>query len=383
MPLPANRPRCGVCAQTLIKNGTTSAGRPRYRCSSCGASTTPARRDDLTRAHQIHRFEDWLLGRTTQGEHGPARTFRRQHAWCWNVAPEPVLTGEVHRVLMLDGTYFNTWCALVAYTGEHVVAWQFCDREKRASWAALLEMIPAPDIVIVDGNAAALTVIGELWPATRVQRCLFHLLHRVDEHLTRRPVLQAGRQLRSLARALPKVSSLDQAASWEASLAAWHGAWRAFLTERTYARAGLVRPSSVPVNAAWWYTHQRLRRAYFTLERVRKAGHLFTWLEQARPGEVLPRTTSPLEGGVNAGLKELFRSHRGIPRHRAPVAAAWYFRSLSVDTRPASELIRAEHYQAREDTIAGVEEVIGPELWGHGFSWEDGNGTQQGWAGRP
>lgn len=43
---------------------------------------------------------------------------------------------------MLDGTYFNGWCVLIAYTGEKVIHWQWCDREKTASWTALIARIP-------------------------------------------------------------------------------------------------------------------------------------------------------------------------------------------------------------------------------------------------
>ncbi|MGB3886413.1 transposase-like zinc-binding domain-containing protein, partial [Gordonia sp. (in: high G+C Gram-positive bacteria)] len=35
-----NSPVCGVCANKLVKNGTTSAGRTRWRCKHCGASST-------------------------------------------------------------------------------------------------------------------------------------------------------------------------------------------------------------------------------------------------------------------------------------------------------------------------------------------------------
>lgn len=62
------------------------------------------------------------------------------------------MTGEISNQLMLDGAYFNGWCTLNAYTGEHVIDWQWCDREKTSP--GLIIRIPDPIAVIVDGNGA-------------------------------------------------------------------------------------------------------------------------------------------------------------------------------------------------------------------------------------
>ena len=51
---------------------------------------------------------------------------------------------------------------------------------------------------------------------------------------------------------------------------------------------------------------------------------LFTWMTAAHPNELLPKTTSPLEGGVNAGIKDLLRRHRGMSPDHAMVAIGWY-----------------------------------------------------------
>ncbi|MCT1922818.1 hypothetical protein M3C63_13280, partial [Brevibacterium luteolum] len=56
-----NQPRCGVCANKLVKNGKTTAGRTRWRCKSCGASTTQ-HRPDITRHAEFQAFLSWLSG---------------------------------------------------------------------------------------------------------------------------------------------------------------------------------------------------------------------------------------------------------------------------------------------------------------------------------
>ena len=137
---------CAVCGQRLKRNGTTSAGRVRWRCTNCGASTTRSR-PDVTRRTQLERFLGWLLSSHSQREFTgiPARTFRRTHAWCWNVEPEIPVTGEFYDQVQLDGIYLSGgWCCLIAITGGKVIGWQWCDHEKAVAWTALLERIAPP-----------------------------------------------------------------------------------------------------------------------------------------------------------------------------------------------------------------------------------------------
>ena len=128
-----NQPRCGVCENKLVKNGKTSAGRTRWRCKNCGASSTK-QRPDIARRAEFEAFMAWLSGSAGLNELGVSiATFSRRTSLCWNVAPTVVPTGEMHHQIMLDGTYFNRWCVLIAHTGTHVIDWQWCDREKLAS----------------------------------------------------------------------------------------------------------------------------------------------------------------------------------------------------------------------------------------------------------
>ena len=126
-----NRPRCGICANTLVKNGRTTAGRTRWRCKHCGASTTQSR-PDITAKAQITMWLNWLLSATPQRELPVARsTFYDTTAWCWKVMPQAESTGEIHRWIMLDGTYYQDMCVLIAVTQSHVVDWQFWGLSER------------------------------------------------------------------------------------------------------------------------------------------------------------------------------------------------------------------------------------------------------------
>lgn len=387
MPVARNSPSCGVCGTTLVKNGTTSSGRTRWRCKTCGASATQ-QRPDITRKAQVNAFLNWLLAEKKPAAlASSARTFRRETAWCWRIAvPPPTPAGEVFDVVILDGTYFQSWCLLIGTDGRRVIDWQWCDREKKIAWAQILTRWPAPKMVVIDGGAGLHAALAETWPETKIQRCHFHIFLVVRRHLTLKPRLEAGHELLSLTRALMKVSDLDQAAAWLGEYAKWENRWDTFLRERTHARAGIERPAGIPESRTWWYTHQRLRKARGLFRHLIRSQSLFTWLDpdlQPADGSRLPRTTSSLEGGPNKALKDLFRTHRGLPAEHARRAAEWKLNSLTAVPHDPWALVRPEHHTPPKKRPRNTpeDEQIGPDL-GTSFSWEDGNGIQHGWGGR-
>ncbi|GAA2529261.1 hypothetical protein GCM10010407_19240 [Rarobacter incanus] len=60
---------------------------------------------------------------------------------------------------------------LVAVNGRDgtVLAWQWCDTEKKAAWKALLEQVPPPCVVGTDGGSGLTSALRECWPASRVK----------------------------------------------------------------------------------------------------------------------------------------------------------------------------------------------------------------------
>ncbi|WP_425326408.1 IS1/IS1595 family N-terminal zinc-binding domain-containing protein [Schaalia cardiffensis] len=107
----------------MVKNGKTSAGRTRWRCPQCGALATKSR-NDVTRRAEFTAFLTWITSCDPQQAFAPsARTFLRKIAWYWRVSvPHSATTGEVHEVIMLDGTYLSSWYLLIAYNTSHVLS---------------------------------------------------------------------------------------------------------------------------------------------------------------------------------------------------------------------------------------------------------------------
>ena len=115
------------------------------------------------------------------------------------------------------------------------------------------------------------------WMDAPVQRCLVHVLRNTRVDLTNRPRGEAGRGLLGLARRLVRVTTADEAAAWLKELNDWHGRHDDYLKERTVAKQD-------PMHARgrkWWWTHERLRRAYFRLVRLNRAGVLFAFCDPA------------------------------------------------------------------------------------------------------
>lgn len=368
-----------------MKNGRSKTGKMRWRCLGCNASLS-VKRVDKTALMEFGLFLQWVWGKQDARSLAAARgwslaTFRRRLAWCWQVEvlpPKP--TGQVHDYLQIDGTYFNSWCLLIAFDGTQVVSWQWCERENAPAYRQLLSNLPQPDMVILDGANAAARAVKDLWPQAKTQRCLFHLQATITKHLTRQPRLEAGREIKALSQGLSRVESQDQARAWMQQYQAWQTKWHDFLAQRTYARDKTTnRPAWAKANQTWWYTHPRLRRVRGLFRHLIKTSQLFTYLEFCPPR---PRTTSPLEGGINKAIKDLQRQHRGHSPQHAQRAVEWFLTTQTVSPyRPSTSQILQAKTRASKPAIPAHKHLKTP-LYDTAFSPEDGNHTRKGWAGR-
>lgn len=378
-----------LCGGRLKKNGTTSAGRTRWRCTACGSSSTRTR-PDVTRRAQLERFRGWLLGKATQSETGTsARTFRRDHAWCWNVVPETTVTGEVYDEIQIDGIYLDAgWCCLIAITSGKVIDWQWCDREKAIAWKQLLNRIPPPIVVVCDGGGGLAAAVEESWPDTWVQRCLVHVQRNVRTYLTSQPRTEAGKALWGLAKRLTKITTLDEATAWMVLLNDWHHLYGHLVRERTYRTQltvpglGGVFPDWVRPGQRWWYTHERLRKAYRLLAKLVERGHLFTFLDPSNQGLGIASTTNQIEGGINAQLRDMLRRHRGMTPTHQRRAVEWWLHAHAIAAPQPATLIRERHYQPTQKKHQTAEDPIGPANYDTGLAAEEGLWLRRGWAGR-
>jgi hypothetical protein len=317
---------CPTCNNKLQKRGLTAAGSQRWYCPGCRISSTKSR-DDLSRKKQLHSFVLWLLGRKTLQDvcnnyYGNGRTisvrqWQRNTAWCWYIGIEPVLTGQVHQFILLDGIRIGNSVCIIARSSEYVLNWHWVEYESSLVWSRLLSTLPPPSYVITDGQKGMQLAIRSIWPLTIIQRCLFHVWLNLKAKLTLNPRSEAGIDLLYLFKGVWDIRSLDQASEWIEQFQSLNLEYASFLGERTIAH------NPQPGQRKWWYTHSGVRSGYRQILKLIKDEQLFRYLEQ----EDIPRTTNYLEGGINAPIRQLLRLHKGLDFNRQRVLVDNYLYS--------------------------------------------------------
>ena len=276
--------KCPACGGKTKRNGKTKAGAQRWRCTSCGASTTQRYSN---KASMLALFLDWLLSKRTQAQMGmPARTFRSLTSEFWSLWPTAPLCDEAHHVVHVDGIWLKRSCViLIACTEGHVVGWHLARSESSQAWAALMARIAPPDVVVADGSGGFERARRAVWPETKVQRCTFHAFEQVKRCTTTRPRTQAGVDLYAMAKGLLKVGTPDAAAEWLAGYAKWCSDYEGFLEEREVVDG---RPR---------YKHERLRKARRGLTKLcREGGPVHLPRRGARRRRRRPRDQQPHRG---------------------------------------------------------------------------------------
>lgn len=357
--------RCAVCGTKMRRNGKTSAGRTRWRCESCGSSTI-ARIDNA--AKRLDEFLDWLLSKARQVDMpGGGRTFRRRTSEFWHLWPLPPITGEVCRVIFVDGIYLaRNIVVLVARSEEHVLGWYVAKSECSAAYKALMARIAPPQVVISDGGSGFGKARRELWPNARVQRCTFHAFGQVKRYTTAKPRTQAGIDLYALAKSLLKVKDSEQAAAWLVDYAVWCETYDEFLKEKTTNNEGRT-----------FLTHERLVKAKNSLTSLVRSGQLFTYVDPSLVEKIgsLPATNNAIES-TNARLRAMLEEHRGLSLERRIKAVFWWCYTHTENPLSAADILKVmptDESIAQEMRLIGYEDrtKMGPQRWGDGLVWEE------------
>lgn len=355
---------CPACGGKTKRNGKTKAGTTRWRCMSCGASTT--QKYDKT-SKQLEMFLGWLLSKRRQSEMGmPSRTFRHLTSQFWEVWPIAPVCDEIHHVVHVDGIWLGRKAViLIACTKDYMIGWHLARSETSKAWAALMLRIVPPDVVVTDGGSGFEKARRAIWLNTQIQRCVFHAFCQVKRYTTTRPRLQAGAELYGIAKDLMQVNNLNDAAAWLAGFSNWCACWEEFLKEKTV------------IDGRRQYKHERLRKARRGLEKLARQGSLFTYLsEDLVKDGMIPATNNRIEGGVNRQLREILREHRGLSLIRRIKAVFWWC-CMHTENPPSSSQILKE--MPTDESIAKLYELAkesnerdeAVEMWGTAVTWSD------------
>lgn len=359
-----NNPRCMLCGAKMRKNGSTSAGRQRWRCMTCGSSAV--RKID-SRAKDLAYFLRWLFSKDSIADKKASRTtFWRRTSWVWSLWPIAPCTGEVSDVVFLDGIWLKRDAVvLIACSKEHILAWHLARSECSEAWAALMLRMPAPAMLVSDGARGLAKAAGIIWPTTRIQRCTFHAASQVKRYTTLAPKLECGRELLGIANKLKDAKDASGAASWLAEYNDWCTKWELFLREFTFKDGKRL------------YMHERLRKARRSLNKLVQSGELFTFIEMAEERGGTWASTNNVIESRNARIREMLRMHRGLPLLHRIKAIFWWCYMHTESPLPSAEILRV---MPTDDQVDGLFASVSsrrkrddgaPEEYGSGIVWSE------------
>ena len=304
--------------------GKTAAGITRWYCPLC-QRTGVRKRIDVSIRSKRALFTTWLTGTKSLAEVAATRgstvkTLERWFSSYWCVQKEPVERKGYTDVLIVDGLYLESRnnCVLIGKTKTAVTHWAFAERETYGSWVLFCRSIPAPRVVVCDGQRGMRAAIRDAWPNTRIQRCIVHVFQLALARLTQRPKTQAGYTLKTTMHQLLKVRTRRQKRRWIREYRRWSKRYEHFLKERTIGeQPGRKR--------TWWYTHKKMRSVRTLLDHA--LPDLFTYIGHPE----IPRTTNHVEGGINSRLAELIYRHRGLPLKKKEVLVATFLSGKQIE----------------------------------------------------
>ena len=240
---------------------------------------------------------------------------RRFDVFLRNIPAAPTPTSAAD-CLLLDGFWFRGkhgnrgGVVLIATAGKKVVSFAFARSESLRAWRDFIATLPQPLVVVTDGNTGLCRAIAELWPNARHQRCLVHIGHESRKATWSVRKDELGKQLNALRKKLTHARTPEQARLYIEEFLRWGKQNRATLQHREKGVDKIGRRHNKK------YTNSALQAGYAHLEKALPS--MFVYLHHEN-GE---HTTNFLEGGINTGLRDLLRRHRGMPlaRQKALIA---------------------------------------------------------------
>jgi hypothetical protein len=205
-------------------------------------------------------------------------------------------------VLGVDTCFYGHEFGVVVFRGlikKINLLWRFVTTENQETYISGINELQSKGwqilCLVVDGKNLKLEEKLNI----PIQMCQFHQMMIIKRYLTSNPKLLASQQLKQIAELLPKTTE----EKFTILLNAWYFRWSDFLKEKTIDSQ----------TKKCFYTHKRVRSAYFSLRK--NLPYLFTYQRLRKQGINCPNTNNSLEGSF-AHLKDKVRLHRGLKLNR-------------------------------------------------------------------
>lgn len=212
------------------------------------------------------------------------------------------------KYLIYDGSYFHKNGCLISLmdaqsqrTISHIYAEKEGYKSTHGWFLGLREAGLYPVHMTMDGEQSVMRAIHEVWPKTKIQRCLYHIQREGMRWLRTYPKTEAGRELRALLKTLCRIKTVKERDLFIVSYARWLGKYRDFVR---------ALPRS---EVAFKDLNRTMALIYNALP------DMFHYLDDSH----IPKTTNTLESFYSR-LKADYRKHRGLSERHKISYLTWY-----------------------------------------------------------
>lgn len=158
-----------------------------------------------------------------------------------------------------------------------------------------------PLAITMDGEKSVIRAIREVWPKTKIQRCLYHIQREGMRWLRSNPKTQAGRDLRAILNVVASIKSFKDQDIFIKLFHSWINAHYTFIKTLSNSKV-------------------QFKDLKKTVTLIRNAlPDMFHFLKDPN----IPSTTNALEGFYSR-LKSDYQRHRGLSQHHRKSYLNWY-----------------------------------------------------------
>lgn len=296
--------KCPKCDSRNTKKKGKRNRKQRYKCNNCQAQWGGQKQKNEIWISEA--YKKYAIGRQTLSElsniyNKSSRTIQKLFDDLQPVTGEIKIPDGPISVVM-DATFFSRRNGvLVVRANSRNIVWREIETEKVEHYEELIQLMLNAGIqlnaFVIDGRRGVLHMLIKRFEGIPIQLCQFHQIQTMTKYLSKKPKLQAGKELRRITLTLTETDHK----TFTGKLNEWHEKWIDFLAEKTHNTE----------TGRWHYTHRRLRSAYRSVKN--NLSWLFT--HQKHPGLKIPNTTNSCDGSF-AHWKNRLRVHRGLRRDR-------------------------------------------------------------------
>lgn len=286
-----HKSKCPVCHSSHTKKNGSHKGTQTYKCIDCGYRFRNGKLPPESTLWRLYLDNKQTVAELSSIFSVSESTIKRRLQCVKLEWHQPALhgSGYVH----LDATYWgHNWGVMLGLddASGHPLYLAFIKSETNADYLAAINSIASRgytiDGLIFDGRPS----LFPLFSGYRIQMCQFHMKAIIRRYLTKKPRLQASRELKTLVEGLTTASKDN----FMIDFTRWKEKWHDAIFRRTVLKSGKTQ-----------YTHRRLHQAARSLNSY--IPYLFTF--QECPG--MPNTNNKIEGTFT-DLKRNLNNHSGM-----------------------------------------------------------------------